>query len=93
MIMYIYINNNVLNHIFTLYVYAVVYLCTPYSSVYTVDSESIQTLSLFPHFATLQPHSKTDEILINLHKTPHNDKAKTDPQIFFYKVIKNEKQK
>jgi hypothetical protein len=42
--------------------------------------EIIQTSSLFPHFATLQPYSKIDQIklfLINLHTIAHNDKSKT----------------
>ena len=46
-----------------------------------VHSESIHTPSLFPHFVTLQPYSKMDEIKTiphqYTHTIPHNDKAKT----------------
>ena len=40
--------------------------------VFTVNSESIQTLSLFPHFVTLQPYSKIDQIYIFPHQSTHN---------------------
>ena len=44
-----------------------------------MHSESIQTPSLYPQVATLQPYFKMYQIniLVNLQTIPHNDKSKT----------------
>jgi hypothetical protein len=56
-----------------------------------VHSEIIQTDRLFPHFVTLQPYYKIDDIVVlsNLFTIAHNDKN----EFFWGEFIKIEKQK